>query len=375
MADKLIAEADHPIYPRATPETADGCAWAFYDKDTFAKYYYKLPELGPTDVRIRSTYAGLCHSDSMTGREKWGPQLRPVCPGHEVVGEVIAIGPEVKSVKIGDTVMFGPTRDSCGHCEWCDQGETTLCQKTDGTEKFLYGLYFGGYASHQQHKESHCFKVPEGLNLKNAAPLMCAGVTVFNPMHRHLKKGMKIAVLGVGGLGHLAVQYGVKMGMEVDALMSGVKKEKEEYVKSLGVSKIHLWKEKGVLQALAGTYDAIINTLPVSLEAEVMDQVLQTMKPRGKLIIVGAPDVQESLKMSFFPLIMGEYTVVGSIVGGRKTTEEMLKFSAENKVECLCEHYTWEEFPQALEKLEKGAPKFRCVVDIDSFSKEFPKKH
>lgn len=370
-----IAEATHPVYPRATPETADGVAWVFYDKDTFAKYYYKLPQLGPTDVRIRALYAGLCHSDVMSGREKWGPQLRPLCPGHEVVGEVTAVGTDVKSVKVGETVLFGPTRHSCSSCSYCLEGETTLCPHTPGEEKFLYGRYFGGYASHQQQPESHCFKLPSGLNVANAAPLMCAGVTVYSPMARHLKKGQRIAVLGVGGLGHLAVQYGVKMGLQVDALMSGVKSDKKEYVKGLGVDQIHEWKNPGVLDSLKGSYDAIVYTIPVALSRAEMDALMVTMRPRGKMIIVGAPDVSESLNLGFFPPIIGEYSIIFSCVGGRKTTEEMLQFSADHKVECLCEHFPWTDFPKALDRLENGSPKFRCVIDMDDFTKNFGKKN
>lgn len=362
MSDKF-KDANHPLYAKATPETADGVAWVFYDKDTFDKYYYTLPELGPTDVRIKTLYAGLCHSDVMTGREHWGPQLRPVCTGHEVVGEVTAIGPNVKHVKVGEQVMFGPFRDSCGKCEYCNEGETGLCLKTESQDKLLYGLYFGGYASVQQHPESHCYKIPHGLNVKNAAPLMCAGVTVFAPMHRHLKKGNHIAVLGVGGLGHLAVQYGVKMGMTVDAFMSGTKSDKLDYVKSLGTSDIIFWKEQGKLDKYANTYDAILFTAPIAPTREEFDRLIVSLKPRGKLIILGAPDVKEQISLSFFPLIMGEKSVIGSVVGGRKSTEEMLNFSAHHNVECLCEHFLWEDFPKALERIEKGAPKFRCVVD------------
>jgi len=373
--EQMIAEATHPIYPRATPETADGVAWVFYDKNTFAKYYYKLPEVGPTDVRIRALYAGLCHSDVMSGREKWGSQLRPLCPGHEVAGEVVAVGKDVKSVKPGDSVLFGPTRDSCGDCSYCHEGETTLCPRTEGSEKFLYGRYFGGYASHQQQPESHCFKIPAGLNISNAAPLMCAGVTVYSPMARHLKKGQRIAVLGVGGLGHLAVQYGVKMGLTVDALMSGIKTDKKDYVKSLGVDQIHEWKTPGVLSSLKGTYDAIIYTIPVSLPRDEMDALMQTMRPRGKMIIVGFPDIAEAMTLSFASQIVNEYSIIYSCVGGRKITEEMLQFSADHKIECLCEHFGWHEFPQALDRLENGSPKFRCVVDMDQFTKDFAKKN
>jgi len=376
MSVDIRETANHPIYPRAKPEEADGCAWVYYSPEIFDKYYYKLPALGDNDVRIRTLYAGLCHSDSMTGRGKWGPQLYPVCPGHEVVGEVINVGKNVHHHKVGEHVLFGPIRDSCNNCDWCHSKSTQLCQKIEGQDKFLYGLYFGGYGSHLQFPQSHCYKLPHNVPLKEVAPLLCAGVTVFSPMKLHLHKGMKVAILGVGGLGHLAVQIGHKMGCEVDAMISGTKDEKKnEFVHGLGAKNIQLWKQKGVLEGLVNHYDAIVYTIPVALEADEMDKVLNTLKPRGKLIVVGAPPVDQPMKVPFFTMIIKEYSIVGSCVGGVKETNEMLHFCGDHHVNSLNEHFEWEDFPKALEKLEHGSPKFRCVVNVDNFSKNFGTKH
>ena len=375
MTDQIIAAANHLIYPRATKEEADGCAWVFYTPQIFDKYYYKLPAIGDSEVRIRNLYAGLCMSDSKTGRGCWGSQTFPLCPGHEVAGEVIAIGKDVQKVKVGDQVLLGPIRRSCQNCEFCHEGSTNLCQALEGCEKFLYGRYFGGYASHLQHHESHTFLLPQNIDIKSVAPLMCAGVTVFSPMNRHLKSGMRIGVLGVGGLGHLAVQFGVKMGMTVDAFCSGIQKDKQDYIRSLGTSEIHMWKDTDALAKLAGKFDALIYTIPVALDVELMDAFLKVLKPRGKLILVGAPSIEQKLKMSFFSLILNEIAVIGSCVGGSKDTEEMLQFCADNQVTSLCDQFEWEEFPQALEKMEHGSPKFRCVVNVDNFSRNFPMKH
>ena len=374
MTDKIIAEANHQIYPKSSIEEADGCAWVFYNKDIFEKYYFKLPPIGDNDVRIRNLYAGLCMSDSHTGRGFWGQQTYPVCPGHEVAGEVTAIGKGVTKVKVGDTVLYGPTRNSCGKCEACEEKETSLCRSMDGSDRMLYGKYFGGYASHLQHPESHTYLLPKNIDLKSVAPLMCAGVTLFSPMNRHLKKGMRIGVLGIGGLGHLGVQFGVKMGMSVDAFCSGTQTDKKKYINSLGTSEIHLWKEEGVLKKLAGKYDAIIYTLPVALDVQHMDSFLALLKPRGKLILVGLPPVEQKLIMSFFSLIADEISVIGSCIGGIKDTEDMLQFCATHNVTALCEQFEWDQFPQALAKLEYGSPKFRCVVNVDNFSKNFPLK-
>ena len=153
-----------------------------------------------------------------------GPQTYPICPGHEVSREVIAIGKGFNKVKVGDTVLYCPTRNSCGKCEACLEGKTSLCRSMDVNERALYGKYFGGLASHN-------FLLPKNIDSTSIAPLMCAGVTLFSPLNSHLKKGMRIGVLGIGGLGHVGVQLGVKMGMTVDAFCSGSQTDKTKYIK------------------------------------------------------------------------------------------------------------------------------------------------
>jgi D-arabinose 1-dehydrogenase-like Zn-dependent alcohol dehydrogenase len=369
-----LPEVSHPLYPKASPDSADGVAWLFYNKDSFGKYYYKLPVLCPKDVRIRSLYAGLCHSDCMEGRNLWDPNMFPLCPGHEIIGEVYQVGTEVKSVKVGDKVAFGPLRDSCGKCAVCVTGDTEICREMKKEERFIYGKYFGGWASHQQHPESHCFKLPSNLDLASAAPLLCAGGTVYKPMAEHLKKGDKVVVFGVGGLGHLAIQYAVKMGITVDALEHVDFRDKESYCKKIGASDVHLWKDRKCFEELKETYDAIIHTSSIAFDPEMMDALLQIMKPRGKLLLLGLPPNDEKFQFTYLPAILGEYRVFCSCCAGKRVTQEMLKFTADNKIEVLCEHFSFEEFPKALNRLEKEVPKFRCVVDMDTFTKTFPRK-
>lgn len=369
-----FSKVSHPLYPRASPQDADGVAWVFYDKKTFAKYYYKLPELAAKDVRIRSMYAGLCHTDPTEGRSLWEPQMYPMCPGHEIIGEVTAIGKEVKSVKIGDVVAFGPIRDSCMKCLSCLAGDTEICRGLKQEERFVYGKYFGGFASHQQHPESHCFKLPSDLNVATAAPLMCAGATVYHPMAEHLKKGEKIAVFGIGGLGHLAIQYGVKMGLSVDALEHADFRDKESFCKKVGVSQVHFWRGKKCLEELEETYDAIVHTTSIALDVAMMDALLKTLKPRGKLILLGLPPNSEPFQMTYHSAIIGEYRIFASCCAGRKVTEQMLKYSADKEIEVVCEHFNFEDFPKALDRVENAQPKFRCVIDADNFTKTFPKR-
>lgn len=373
MAEFPPPEYSHPIYPRMQPEHADGVAWLFLDKDHFGKYFYKLPDLGPTEIRIRSMYAGLCHSDCMEGRSLWEPNQYPLCPGHEIVGEVIAVGHEVTKVKLGEVVAFGPIRKTCGKCDVCVTGETELCMALDKKEFFIYGKYFGGWASHQQHDESHCYKIPEGLDVKDVAPLMCAGVTVLKPMVQHLKKGQKIAIVGVGGLGHLAVQYAVKLGLQVDAFESGVKENKESLVKKLGAQNVYKWTDKKVLEGLKGQYDALLHTVSEGVDADLMDKLLATMKKGGKILLIGLPPNSQKFQMTYYPMFVNQWSILGSCCGGRKATEFMLEFTRDHGVQCKSEHYNWEDFPKALDKLENGTPKFRGVVDMDKFTKDFAK--
>jgi D-arabinose 1-dehydrogenase-like Zn-dependent alcohol dehydrogenase len=240
-------------------------------------------------------------------------------------------------------------------------------------EQFIYGKYFGGWASHQQHHESHAYKIPEGLDLKNVAPLMCAGVTVLKPMAKYFKKGEKIAIVGVGGLGHLAVQYAVKLGLHVDAFESGVKENKESLVKKLGATNIYKWTDKKVLASLKGQYDGLLHTVSEGVDSDLMDALLATMKKGGKILLIGLPPNAQKFKMTYHPMFINQWSIIGSCCGGRKATEFMLQFTRDNGVECMSEHYSWEDFPKALDKLENGTPKFRGIVDMDKFTKDFGK--
>ena len=362
---------NHEIYRSCTPKEADACAWVFSSEKTFEKYWYKLPELGPKEVRARVLYASLCFSDVHTGRSSWGKCKYPCCTGHEVLAEVIAVGKAVTRFKPSDKVLFGPIRDSCGKCEWCLKGWTHACQEVDGNTKFLYGLYFGGYSTHIQQPESHCYKCPENMRLETLPPLMCAGVTTFTPLDLYAQKGMKIGIIGIGGLGHLAAQYASKMGLEVHAFSCS--EGKEEFFKSLGIVKTVNWKKEN-LKTYANQYDLLLNALPVMIGEAELASLLDCLKPYGKFINVGLSDVKDKLVVGQFSFVAKNLTIVGSLVGGVYQTEKMLEFSAKNGVECKCEQFKWEEFPKALDRLEHGKPVFRCVVNVDEESRNFSNK-
>lgn len=365
-----MSELNHDIYQRADPKEADALAWVFSSKDTFEKYYFKLPILRENEVRARVLYTSLCMSDSLHGRSKWGSCYYPICTGHEVIGEVITVGEKVEGIKAGDKVAFGPFRDSCGKCKWCLKGWTHACDNIKVEEKVLYGLYFGGYATHIQQPARLCFKLKDDLPLETSAPLLCAGITVYLPLALYLEKGGKVAVYGIGGLGHLAIQYASKMGSEVHAFTSS--KDKAPLLKELGASKVILWDDFYASE-VNKEYDVILNTIPGWADDVKVKKWLDSLNPYGKMIILGMSDVHEDMKMDVRTLVFNHNAVIGSCVGGRKHTEDMLDFSVQHNIQCKCEFFEFEDFPKALERMEHGKPQFRCVVKAEKMAKELEK--
>ena len=365
--DKL----SHPIYAPAKPEEADSCSWAFLTTEKFGKYHHKFQPMEDNHVRSRILHTSLCMSDVHTGRDKWGPSIKPLCPGHEVIAEVMEVGPKVTKFKKGDIVGLGPMRDACLDCDTCEKGATNLCPKTEGSEKFLYGLYFGGYSTHIQQPETCIVKIPEGLDITTAPPLLCAGITVFSPLNRFVKSGMRVGVIGVGGLGHLAVQIAAKMGAKVDGFTSSP--SKEAFIKEIGAEGIVLWREKGYADKIQNKYDVLINTIPVKVTRDSFAEFSKCIKPLGTYIQVGLPDAHENFEADYFSFILKNITIFGSLVGSVQETSDCLEFCAKNGVVCKTEHYSWEEFPKALDKLENGKPIFRCVVNVDEESKKYVK--
>jgi D-arabinose 1-dehydrogenase-like Zn-dependent alcohol dehydrogenase len=354
---------EHEIYKHQTDEkNADAFAWCFTSQEHFEKFPYKQPELGPNELRARMLYAGLCLSDSHSGRCKWGPANFPLAPGHENIGEVEAVGENVTDFKKGDKVAFGTMRYCCGVCKYCTTGKEPLCVE-DRSEKFTYGKYWGGYSTHLQQPASHFFKIPEGMDLKRAAPLLCAGITVYNPIMQYLKPGMKTAVIGVGGLGHLAVKFFSKMGHECTGITTSM--EKENFIRSLGATDVMTISDPEMCKKHFMQYDLIINTIPV---AGNFDEYLKLVAKSGTMVHVGVPDVSEKITISPMLIVMNELKFVGSIVGSRCDINQMLDFCHKNDVYPIVEEFAFDDFDKALNRLENEKPIFRCVVDCGSFS-------
>ena len=362
----------HKFYRKVERETqADACAWAFTGPGKFEKYFYLHPALFATDVRIRITYTSLCHSDTSTARGKWGPVDYPICAGHEIIGEVIAVGPAVTQVKVGDVVAAGPTRNGCMSCPRCLETETNMCIHMEKAERDIYGLFWGGYSTHVQLAQSHVFKLPSGAKPETAAPILCAGLTMYKPLVQHCKKGQKIAIMGAGGLGHIGVQIANKMGMTVDVFCSKAHEDiKKDHLIKMGADRVIPW-DSADLSLFQNTYDVILNTIPEAIPIDKLDDILKTVKPMGKFVVIGLPPADIKLAFKYETVVTKSIQICGTWNGGIKMTNDCLAFCVKNNVEPMCEFYSFDDFPKALEKAEFGIPLFRCVVNVDDYSRRF----
>lgn len=348
----------HPTYKFVRPEEADAIAWVFVDKDNMKKVPFKFPPIKPNEARAKVTYTGLCHSDCHTVRGDWGPCLHPIAPGHEIVGVITQVGADVKDLQVGDRVGFGAQRESCGECEFCKLGNEQLCRgKIE--QLWTYGdKYWGGYATHVQHPANFFFKLPKNLPEDKIPPLFCAGVTTYAPLARYAKPGQQVAILGIGGLGHLAVKYAKAMGCVVTGFTTS--KDKEKFILELGADRVVVSTEEN-LKKEAKKYHFVLNTLP---EGDRINDYVSLVRPLGTFCQVGIPAFGKPLPFNPGLLIFGQINYVGSAIGSRKDVKDMLEFSSKHNILPLCEQFDFEEFPQAYDKLLNGKPKFRCVVDV-----------
>ena len=362
------------LYPRVPEGEADACAWVFESPDRIERYFYRQPPLGPKDVRVRVLYSAICQTDIEFGRSKSTTVPYPYCGGHEVVGEVVALGKDASAVKVGDKVLLGPVRDACMKCDMCKQGETSICTQLPQEEtQNINGKYFGGFSTHIQQPESHVFKLPDGLNIETVAPLMCAGITVYRPLQKYGKKGFRVGMIGVGGLGHLAIQFARAMGMTADAFINKHSMGKYHDILNLGVEKIVEWDDERCITLCQGKYDMLLYMLPCALPAEDMNKIMLTLKPMGKFIVIGVPGKDEKFEVGFMPVVLKDIQIIGTKCGGKKDTEDMLKFAKNNKIASECEFFEFDDFPRAIERVENGHPRFRVVLRVDQVSRRFIK--
>jgi D-arabinose 1-dehydrogenase-like Zn-dependent alcohol dehydrogenase len=347
-----------PNYQQVAPNEADAWGWAFITPEKIEKYHFKFYPLQPYEIRAKVLYCGLCHSDTLMAKGAWFTDLvYPLIAGHEIIAEVEELGSEVKDFQKGEKVGFGFQRDCCDQCQYCKTNKETLC--TEVKDKPIFGRYFGGFATKIQQPAKFYYKLPIGLDLKKAPSLLCAGITVFTPIKWYAKKGDRCAVLGVGGLGHMAVQFLAKQGFDVTAFNNV--KEYDELITSLGAKEVVDITNTEQLKSHQGKYDFIINTLPV---AERFESLIMLAAPRCRFIQVGLPASSDYLKVPAIPLVFNEIELIGSFVGNRIDMTDMLQQCANDYIYPISEFYNFEDFNKAIETIEKGHPKFRIVLDL-----------
>ena len=320
---------------------------------------------GENDIVIDIKAAGICHSDIHTIRNEWGKAHFPLCVGHEIAGLVSAVGSGVTKHKVGDRVGVGCLVNSCGECEYCKAGFENNCLKgavgtynsvdTDGS------ITQGGYSQKVTVNENFAVKIPDALDLDVAAPLLCAGITTYSPLARWgVSKGQKVAVLGLGGLGHMGVQLAVAMGAEVTVLSRTLKKEQTAL--DLGATRVLATTEDSFFEEHKGEFDFILNTISADIP---VDAYMSLLKPRGVMTVLGLPPAAQSLR--FGSIIGGGKVLAGSNIGGIPETQEMLDFCAEHGIGAVIEKISVDQVDEYYEKVVAGDVQFRAVIDTETF--------
>ena len=326
-------------------------------------FSFERRETGPHDVQFEILYCGVCHSDLHQVRNEWGNTVYPIVPGHEIVGRVLQVGEHVKKFKKGDLAAVGCMVDSCGECDNCQQGLEQYCREgSTGTynsvDKKNGGITYGGYSNHIIVDESFVLQVSDKLPLEGVAPLLCAGITTYSPL-RHWKvgKGHKLGVVGLGGLGHMAVKFGVSFGADVTMLSTSPSKEQD--ARRLGAHHFALTKDPEQLKSLAGKFDFIIDTVSAPHD---YNQYLNMLNTDGVMICVGVPPTP--MEIAGFNLLGNRRSIAGSAIGGIPETQEMLDYCAEHQITSDVEVIKMSYINEAYERMLKADVKYRFVIDM-----------
>eukprot|EP00934_Nitzschia_sp_Nitz4_P009354 Nitzschia sp. Nitz4//scaffold258_size27474//11775//14618//NITZ4_008185-RA/size27474-augustus-gene-0.32-mRNA-1//1//CDS//3329544485//9344//frame0 len=333
-------------------------------------FHFERREPLENDVAMEILFCGVCHSDLHTVNGDWGPQPYPLVPGHEIVGQVTAVGSKVQKYKVGDKVAVGCMVDSCQACDQCSKSQEQYCRQgmtpTYGApDKHLDGkVTQGGYSKHIVVREEFVVSVPDGMDMAKAAPILCAGITTFSPLRNWgVKEGTRVGVIGLGGLGHMAVKLAVAMGAEVTVISRST--SKEAAAKAIGAKALLSSSDAEAMKAAAYSFDLIIDTIPF---CHGIDAYTPLLDIDGSLVIVGQVGPLEA-PMSM-PLVFGRRSVAGSLIGGIKETQEVLDFCAKHNVYPECELIKPEEINNAFEALKKGDVAHRFVIDMATLSEQ-----
>lgn len=312
-------------------------------------------ELGSEQVEIRVTHCGICHSDLSMLNNEWDMTEYPFVGGHEVIGTVVAMGADAKGLEVGDTVGLGWNSRTCGYCDSCISGYQIHCPELEGTIVERHG----GFAERVRCSWDWAIKLPDGIDPAKAGPLFCGGITVFNPfVQMDIKPTDKVGVIGIGGLGHLALQFADKWGCEVTAFTSDLTKEAE--LRELGADHIVNSRDSEAVAALEGKFAMILSTVNVPLDWEAY---FAALAPKGKLHIVGA--VLEPIPVVSFNLIMGQKAVTGTATGSPGVVRKMLDFCERHGIETITETFPMSKINDAFDRLKSGKTRYRIVLEND----------
>jgi len=323
--------------------------------------------VGPRDVLIHIEFCGICHSDIHQARDEWGGSIFPMVPGHEIVGRVVQIGPEVRRFQEGETVGVGCFVDSCRTCLSCKDGLEQYCEEGmvityNGLDKQGAPTY-GGYSNQIVVDENYVLRIPSSLKLEGAAPLLCAGITTYSPLkHWGVGKGHRLGVVGLGGLGHMAVKIGRALGAEVTVFSRSEAKRKD--AERLGAVGFVAAEQTGAVAELAGTFDFLIDTVSAYHD---YDAYLELLTRDGTMILVGAPS--DPLSIAAFHLVLKRRRLVGSLIGGIQETQDMLDFCAKHQIPSDVEVIPIQQVNDAYERIVQGDVRFRFVIDMKSLEK------
>ncbi|UOG75686.1 NAD(P)-dependent alcohol dehydrogenase [Hymenobacter tibetensis] len=325
-------------------------------------FQFERRDVGPHDVRIEILFCGVCHSDVHQVRDEWGGSIFPMVPGHEIVGRITEVGAHVKNFKAGDLAGVGCMVDSCQHCPECNDGLEQYCdngfvgtynaREKDGTPTY------GGYSNNIVVTEKFVLRVSEKLDLARVAPLLCAGITTWSPLREwNAKEGDRVAVMGLGGLGHMAVKFAAAMGCEVTVLSTSANKEAD--AKALGAHKFVVTKDEEAMKSVANYFDLIINTVSAPMD---LTPYVGSLRRDGTMVLLGVPP--EAPQLHAFNLIAKRRRIAGSLIGGIKETQEMLDFCAEHNVVSDVEVIRMDYINEAYERMIKSDVKYRFVIDL-----------
>ncbi|REC43397.1 NAD(P)-dependent alcohol dehydrogenase [Chryseobacterium pennipullorum] len=324
-------------------------------------------EVTPKDVEIEILYCGVCHSDLHTARNDWGGSLYPVVPGHEIVGRITNVGNEVSKFKVGDLAAVGCMVDSCGHCDSCKHDLEQYCLNGftgtyNGKDTHLGGHTFGGYSQKVVVDEHFVLSVPENLDLAAVAPLLCAGITTWSPLrHWNAGPGSKVAVVGLGGLGHMAIKLAKGLGAEV-TLFSRTPGKTDD-AKQLGADHVVISTDDSQMDAVKGKFDLIIDTVPYEHD---VNPYMQTLSLNGTLVLVGFVGEFQETEVSTRPMIFQRRSVAGSLIGGIAETQELLDFCGKHNIVSDIELIKMQDINHAYERMLKSDVKYRFVIDMQS---------